>query len=70
MKALIETRRGSAGNVIAAIASAFYPGIGQLAQGRLIAAALFALFATITWVVLMGWVFHIWAAYDAAVYEG
>ena len=33
--------QGSAGNVIAALASFFIPGLGQLVQGRLVAAAVF-----------------------------
>lgn len=35
--------QGSAGNVIAALASFFIPGLGQLVQGRLVAAAVFSL---------------------------
>ncbi len=33
--------QGSTGNVIAGLASFFYPGLGQLVQGRLLSAAFF-----------------------------
>ena len=36
-----EDRRGSAGNVIAAVCSFFIPGLGQLVQGRVLAAAFY-----------------------------
>jgi len=38
------SRQGSAGNVIAALCNIFFPGLGQLIQGRL----LFAIFLFIT----------------------
>jgi len=61
--------QGSGGNVLAALCSFFVPGLGQLLQGRLIAAAIhFVLFVAL-WFVWMGWIMHIWSAYSAAVYE-
>jgi len=61
--------RGSAGNVIAGLASFFIPGLGQLLQGRwLLAAFMFAL-TWFFWLFLMGWVIHLWSIIDAAVYE-
>ena len=39
-------RAGSAGNVIAALCSFFIPGLGQLIQGRFLAAAFFFLIVT------------------------
>jgi TM2 domain-containing membrane protein YozV len=42
--------QGSAGNVIAAIASFFIPGLGQLAQGRVRAAIGILLMEAICWV--------------------
>jgi len=60
---------GSAGNVISALASFVYPGLGQLIQGRLLAALLFFLAATVLWVVFLGWIIHIWATIDAATYR-
>lgn len=61
--------RGSTGNVICALASFLYPGLGQLLQGRILAGALFFFGATLLWFVLLGWVMHIWATFDAAVYR-
>ncbi len=60
---------GSTANVIAGLASFFYPGLGQLVQGRLLAAVLFFLVGTALWFVLLGWIIHIWAAINAARYE-
>ncbi len=62
--------QGSTGNVISAIASFIYPGLGQLCQGRILAAAVFFFAATLLWFVLLGWVMHIWAAIDAARFRG
>lgn len=67
--------QGSGGNVIAAICNLFFPGLGQLVQGRVGAAILFALFWVIagatTWI-LIGWVLlpivYIWSIIDAARY--
>ena len=60
---------GSAGNVISALASFVYPGLGQLVQGRLVAALVFFLLATLLWFVLLGWIIHILATIDAALYR-
>lgn len=62
--------QGSTGNVIAALASFFIPGLGQLIQGRVLPAILFFLLASIGWwFFLVGWIFHLWAVIDAAVYK-
>lgn len=61
--------RGSAGNVIAALASFFVPGLGQLLQGRLIMAAVMFVLAAALWVILLGWVIHLWSILDAAVWK-
>jgi TM2 domain-containing membrane protein YozV len=58
--------QGSTGNVLCAIASFIYPGLGQLCQGRILSAAIFFFAATALWFVLLGWVMHIWATIDAA----
>jgi len=58
--------RGSGGNVLAALASFFIPGLGQLIQGRPIPALIFFLAAAALWFVLLGWIIHIWAIIDAA----
>ncbi|MCA9286794.1 MAG: hypothetical protein KDA22_16335 [Phycisphaerales bacterium] len=61
--------QGSAGNVIAALASFFIPGLGQLVQGRpLIALVMFVLCALL-WIVLLGWIIHLWSVIDAAVWK-
>ena len=58
--------QGSTANVIAAIASFFIPGLGQLVQGRLLAAAVQFVLAALLWVVWLGWIVHIWSIIDAA----
>ncbi len=67
MNALVENRRGSTGNVIAGIASFFAPGLGQLVQGRILAALFFFLLSLVLWIVWLGWIAHIWAAVDSAL---
>lgn len=61
--------QGSTGNVIAALASFFIPGLGQLIQGRLLKAAVLFVLAGLLWVIWMGWIIHIWAIIDAAVWK-
>lgn len=61
---------GSAGNVIAALCSFFLPGLGQLTQGRILAALLFFFLAGILWFFLLGWLVHFLSALDAALYRG
>lgn len=61
--------RGSAGNVIAALASFFVPGLGQLLQGRLFMAAVMFLLAAALWIILLGWIIHLWSILDAAVWK-
>lgn len=68
--------QGSGGNVLAAICSFFIPGLGQLVQGRVLAAIGFFLATTICYgltatVVLFfmwipGLIFHLWAIISAA----
>jgi TM2 domain-containing membrane protein YozV len=72
--------QGSGGNVIAAICNFFIPGLGQLVQGRIIAAIIFfvlvslnyALAATgiLFFMAIFGFIFHLWAIIDAARYKG
>ncbi len=65
--------RGSGGNVIAAIASLLVPGLGQLAQGRIFSAFLMFFASGILWIVtfgLLGWLGHLLAALDAALWRG
>jgi TM2 domain-containing membrane protein YozV len=66
---LSQTGQGSAGNVIAALASFFIPGLGQLVQGRLLIALVMFVMAGLLWILLLGWIIHLWSILDAAVYE-
>jgi TM2 domain-containing membrane protein YozV len=61
--------QGSAGNVLAALASFFIPGLGQLLQGRVGMAILHFVLAGILWFFLLGWVIHLWSIIDAAVWK-
>ncbi len=61
--------QGSAGNVIAALASFFIPGLGQLIQGRFLRALFQFVFAAILWIVWLGWIIHLWSILDAALYR-
>ena len=69
--------QGSGGNVIAAICNVFFPGLGQLVQGRLLAAIIFAivcvggyaLWFLIVPAIIAG-IFHLYAIIDAATFKG
>lgn len=61
--------QGSTGNVIAALASFILPGLGQLLQGRVLAAALFFVLSGL-WLIGLGWLAHIAACLEAAVWKG
>lgn len=68
--------QGSGGNVLAAICSFFIPGLGQLVQGRILAALLFFVATGVAWattIILIGWVLgpimHLWAIIDAARFK-
>lgn len=61
--------QGSAGNVLAAFASLVIPGLGQLLQGRLIIAGIFFVLDVVLWVFLLGWVMHLAACLDAAMFR-
>ena len=61
--------QGSAGNVIAALASFFIPGLGQLLQGRLFMAIIQFVLAGALWIILMGWIIHLWSILDAAMFK-
>ena len=61
--------QGSAGTVIAALASFFIPGLGQLIQGRLLIAIVQFVLATILWIFLLGWIIHLWSILDAAMFK-
>ena len=61
--------QGSTGNVIAALASFFIPGLGQLIQGRPLRALVFFVSAALLWLIWMGWIMHIWSTIDAALWK-
>jgi hypothetical protein len=63
------TGQGSTGNVIAALASFFIPGLGQLLQGRLLMAIIHFVLAIALWVFLLGWIIHLWSILDAALFK-
>ncbi|NMP17186.1 MULTISPECIES: hypothetical protein [unclassified Thalassotalea] len=66
--------QGSGGNVLAAICSFFIPGLGQLVQGRIMAAIIFFIFCAVLYGTVVLWfvgvIFHLWAIIDAARYKG
>jgi len=62
--------QGSGGNVIAALCSFFIPGLGQLLQGRLLIAIVMFVAAGALWVILMGWIIHLWSILNAAKFKG
>jgi ribosomal protein L40E len=66
---LDRERPTSSGNVLAGVASFFIPGLGQLVQGRLGAAFLFFVLSLILWIVLLGWLVHIFSAVEAATHN-
>lgn len=61
--------QGSTGNVIAAVCSFFIPGLGQLVQGRLLLAVIMFIAASLLWVILLGWIIHLWSILDAALWK-
>ncbi len=72
--------QGSGGNVIAAICSFFIVGLGQLVQGRILAAISFFLLSYVfyalsaTGILFFLWpvgaIFHLWSIISAARYKG
>jgi TM2 domain-containing membrane protein YozV len=58
--------QGSTGNVVAAVCSVFIPGLGQLVQGRVLAALVQFVLAGLLWLMWLGWVVHIYSIIDAA----
>lgn len=71
--------QGSAGNVIAAICSFFIFGLGQLVQGRILAALMFFIFVSLAYAIasvtlgiflIVAVPLHIWCIVNAALYKG
>lgn len=65
----MSTGQGSTGNVVAALASFFIPGLGQLLQGRLLMAIAQFVLAAVLWLILLGWLVHLWSILDAALFR-
>ncbi|AZG33952.1 MAG: hypothetical protein V7771_05220 [Shewanella psychromarinicola] len=70
------SQQGSAGNVLAAVASFFFPGLGQLLQGRILAALLFFCITAVCYFffvlvipAIIGGLFHLWSIIDAAKFK-
>lgn len=68
--------QGSTGNVIAAICNIFFPGLGQLVQGRVLPAIIFAIVCVggyaLWWLVvpaIIAGIFHLYSIIDAATYK-
>lgn len=64
--------QGSTANVIAALASFFLPGLGQLVQGRWLTALFHVILAGALWVITFataGWIANLWSCLDAALYR-
>lgn len=68
--------QGSTGNVIAAICNIFFPGLGQLVQGRILPAIIFAIICVggyaLWWLVvpaIIAALLHLWSIIDAATYK-
>ena len=69
----MQPNQGSAGNVIAAVCSFFIPGLGQLVQGRVLAALLHFLLTGVLWVITFGfggWIGHLISCIEAARWKG
>jgi len=70
---MTQNRRGSAGNVIAALCSFFLPGLGHLVQGRIIASVFFFITTVVLYTLVVTWpiavIIHIWAIISAAMYN-
>lgn len=52
-------------DLIAGVLSLLLPGLGQLYKQRLGRGAAFFFGSLLAWGLLLGWVIHLWAAYDA-----
>lgn len=68
--------QGSGGNVIAALCNVFIPGLGQLVQGRILAAIMFFLICAVGYALwfliipgIIAAIAHLWAIIDAAKFR-
>jgi TM2 domain-containing membrane protein YozV len=62
-------QRSIAARGIAAICSLLIPGLGQLVQGRFLAAFLYFMSWILLWCCCLGWIPHAVSVVDAAVFE-
>jgi len=72
----VMASQGSTGNVIAAICNVFFPGLGQLVQGRILPAIIFAIVCVggyaLWWLIvpaIIAGAFHLFSIIDAATYK-
>ncbi|MBR9728101.1 hypothetical protein ACFOD0_09415 [Shewanella intestini] len=70
------SQQGSAGNILAALASVFWPGLGQLLQGRIFIAIIFFCVTVVGyffWALIVPFIiaalFHLWSVIDAAKFK-
>jgi TM2 domain-containing membrane protein YozV len=68
--------QGSGGNVIAALCNVFIPGLGQLVQGRILAAIIFFLVCAAGYAlwflvipIIIAAIAHLWSIIDAAKFR-
>lgn len=63
---IYEHSQEKRGGLFPAILSLLLPGLGQLLMGRIGAAIGHFCVSLLLWCVLLGWLVHIYSAYDAA----
>ena len=63
--AFTERTGAQVSRTIAGVASFFIPGLGQLILGRILPALAFLITSCALWLVGIGWIIHIVAAFDA-----
>lgn len=68
--------QGSGGNVIAALCNVFFPGLGQLVQGRILAAIVFFVVCVAGYAMwflvipaIIAAIVHLWSIIDAAKFR-
>lgn len=67
-----SSRVGTTGNVVAALASFFIPGLGQLIQGRILWAVVWFIGSIVWWILTLGLlsgVIHVISCLHAALYN-
>jgi len=64
-----DGNRSIAARGIAAICSLLIPGLGQLVQGRLLAAFVYFMTWILLWCCCLGWIPHAVSIVDAAIWE-